>query len=762
MRVRGRRWLRAGGAAAAGARQSLVSVLDAARGEIVGSGVYLGEGQVLTCSHVVNDALGRDLFAQDEPAGTPVGVAFPYAAPGAAIPARTVGWIPARRAVPGGVPQPARTGEFLWYGDLALLELTTGVPAPVRPMNWARMVEGQEVRAWHGSGQPFSYADGSVQSCDELVGFVDSTLRGAAINPGYSGGPLWCEEQGAAVGVVLGVMEPPPGPFHSHQVTRRTIVLPWQTVQAELGAVDGQRTTAGSGTSPVGPHAHPDAGRPLDTVDPATRHSCTALVADLLADPGRRAEHGLRLAQELGLDVTPDVPAVDDIVEILLTRPRAIASFVEGLIAPDPGAARKLLALGRAATVPGLLSVREHSWLLDLMSKDVRDRFPEAAREALPHTTLFDDLPAPGQSPVQPYDPAAARAEDDETAVRLIAALEEFWGDSAPVPDGSPRVPALLRAVEYLAATCVPDRMQRFWEWSEQVARRLGVASEALGERRADAAGWARRRRKRAGPPSPRLTVRLTPCSANTYRCEAWYDAGTGGDERQVLVEDEPRAPAELVRLLHRILVRETVSIGPAPVVPLLEVLLDPDHLDVPVDQWDNEPSPEQLPVVLGAEYAVVVRCPDARRRAPESLRHWQARWAELDNGAVLRLDQRHTKQLQVYGLLKEDLTVARVIIDCAPQHRAALRAVCLALGVPVIVWDRQEAAGTRGDQLTGLLLNGPARGLPHRVRRHRARALAESDGTVTAALTPALMWDDASRPPPRPLWIDPTGEEPM
>lgn len=762
MRVKARRWLRTGGAGAVEARQSLACVLDTARGVVVGSGVYLGDGRILTCSHVVNDALGRDPFAQDEPTGTTVGVAFPHAEPGVAIPARTVAWIPARRALANGASQPARTGDFVWSGDLALLELATPVPAPVRPMNWARMAEGQEVRAWHGSGQPFSYADGSVQSCDELVGFVDSTLRGAAINPGYSGSPLWCEDQQAAVGIVLGVMEPPTGGFHSQQVIRRTIVLPWQTVQAELGAVDGHHPAAAYGASPAGPDAHPDAGRPLSVVDPAIRHSCTALVAGLLADPGRCAEHGLRLAQELGLDVTPQVPAVDDIVEVLLTRHRAIATFVEGLTASDRAAARSLLALGRAAAVPGLLSVREYDWLLDLMSKDVRDRFPEAAREALPHTTLFDDLPALAHAPAQPWDPAGARADDDRTTVRLIAALEEFWGDSAPVPDGSPRVPALLRAVEYLAATCVPDRMQRFWEWSEQVARRLGVAGEALGERRDDAAGWARRRRKAAGPPSPRLTVRLTPCSASTYRCEAWYDSGTGGDERQVLVEDEPRAPAELVRLLHRILFRETSSLGPASVVPLLEVLLEPDHLDIAVDQWDNAASPDEFPVVLGAEYAVVVRCPDARRRAPESLRHWQARWAELDNGRVLRLDQRHTKPLQVYGLLKEDLTVARVIIDCAPQHRAALRAVCLALGVPVIVWDRQEPAGSRGDQLIGLLLNGPARGLPHRVRRHRARALAESDGTATAVLSPALMWDDASRPPPRPLWIDPTGEEPM
>lgn len=758
MRGKGRRWLRTGDA---GARPSLVSVLGAARGEVVGSGVYLGEGRVLTCSHVVNEALGRDWFAQHEPTGPPVEVAFPAEESCAPLAARTVTWIPARCTVSGAAPpRPARTGDATWYGDLALLELAGGAPASVRPIEWAKMAQGQEVRAWYAGGQPFTYADGSVQSCDEWLGFVDSQLRGAAIGPGYSGGPLWCEDQEAAVGIVLGVMEPPTDRFGSAQVIRRTIVLPWQAIQAELHA----------GTPPLAavPPPTPPGGRPLAPVDPATRHSLTALVAGLLADPGKRTEQGGRLADELDLDTTQAVPSADDIVEILLTRHRAIATFTEGLPAGDRANAQKLLALGRAALIPGLLSVREHAWLLDLLSKDLRGRFPEAAREALPHTTLFDEPPALADPPRhEASDTMTTSATDATTAIdvgRLIAALEEFWGDSAPVPDGSPRVPALLRAVEYLAATCGPKQMRDFWEWSEQVAHRLGVAREALSERRDDGADWARRRRERTGPPSPRLTVRLTRCSAETYRCEAWYDPGTGssGTERQVVADDEPHESAEIVCLLHRVLVRETASAGPSAVVPLVEVLLDPEDLDVAVDQWENEASPYEIPLVLGAEYAVVVRCPEVRRRAPESVQHWRSRWAEIDRGGLLRLDHRHTTPRQVYGLLKADLAVARVIIDCPPQHRAALRAVCLVLGVPVVVWDRQPTHGTPSDQLTALLLNGPVRNLPHRVRRHRARALAESDGTTgTATLVPALVWDDASRPPPRPLWIDPTVEEP-
>jgi hypothetical protein len=322
-------------------------------------------------------------------------------------------------------------------------------------------------------------------------------------------------------------------------------------------------------------------------------------------------------------------------------------------------------------------------------------------------------------------------------------------------------VPALLRAVEYLAATCVPKQMRDLWAWSEQVAQRIGVVREALGERREDAADWAKRRRERTGPSSPRLTVQLTHCEGGTYQCAAWYDPGTNTDamERQVVATDEPCKPAEIVRLLHTVLVRETASSTvPSAVVPLIEVLVGPEDLDIAVDRWDNDAQAHEMPVVLGAEYAVVVRCPELRRQAPESLQHWRSRWAQIDRSKLLRLDNRYTKPLQVYGLLKADLAVARVVVECAPQHRASVRAVSLALGVPVVVWDRRADSRSSGDQLTALLLNGSARGLPHRVRRHRARVLAESDGETV--VEPALVWDDASRPPPRPVWTDPTEEE--
>ncbi|MBL1101749.1 VMAP-C domain-containing protein [Streptomyces coffeae] len=717
-----------------------MSVVSPSSRSVVGGGVYLGERRVLTCSHVVNDALGRNAFAQEAPEGMPVRLAFPCRA-GAedeTFSARPVVWIPARRPGPGS--RPAGNGDLTWSGDLAVLELADDPPPDVRPMRWAALAEGQDVRAWYGSGLPFTYADGSVRLHAGSLAYIDSELRGAAMGPGYSGGPLWCDEEQAAVGIVLGVLEPPAGGFDSGHVVRRTVALPWQALEAELSHARLPRN------APASSH------RVLDiTVDPADLHAITAVLSEVLGDPQVRAAHAQRLAEELGLPVTPaTVPSVDEVVDVLVTRHRAVAVLAEGLAKTEPDATLKLLSLGRAALIPGMLSVREHRWLFDLLPGEAPSRLAAAARAALPDSILFQtaDLPSPLDE------------SEDQSTEQLVEALEEYWGDSAPVPDGTPRVPALLRAVEYLAATCEAKVTRKMQDWCEAVAKRLGVAQAALQERRDDATAWAGRRRAHHAAAQPRLTVQLTRCAPGTYRCASWYHPGSVNDEvdRQVLADDDPRTPAELTRLLHTILVRETAA-AERSAVPVIEVLLDADDLDEPVERWANEAEDAEeyeIPLVLGAEYAVVVRCPELRRQA-ERLHSWRARWAQLDRGGLLRLDQQHATSLQVYGLLKADLNVARVIIDCHSQHRAALRAVCLVLGVPVVMWDRDAPGGPRSDQLAALMLNGPVRGLPHRVRRQRARALGEADAGSPA---PALIWDDATRLPPLPYWSDPTCEE--
>ncbi|MFF0791718.1 trypsin-like peptidase domain-containing protein [Streptomyces spiralis] len=740
--MRRTRWLR-GDREEPGAQQpvrsSLVSVMGLASAAVVGGGVYMGDALVLTCAHVVNDSLGRNSFEQRSPDDTVVRVAFPGAAePHRAYAAEVVSWIPARH--PSSEARPARRGDRTWAGDLALLRLVDAPPADVRAVRWSAMTEGQKVRAWFGGGQQFTYADGFVRLCDTAIAYVDSALVGAAIGPGYSGGPLWCEEEEASVGIVLGVIEPAPGDFSAGQVVRRTITVPWQAIDKELDRAYFRRPAEDAPPRPSTPAVHP-----------AARHAIATVVAEALADPAVRAAHASRLAEELDLDVAPDATAgVDEIVDVLVSRPRAVAALCESMRQSAPDAALQLLYIGKMALIPGMLSPSEHQWLMELLPPQAAARLAEAAKAALPDSTFFEEL----------TDPPERLLDEHERLLRLIEKLEEFWGDSAPVPDNTPRVPALLRAVEYLAAVCEEPTAGGLRGWSESVARRLGVAQAALRERRDDAGSWAQGERS-ATHRQPRLTVELTRVTHGTpatFRCAAWYTSGREDEtDRRVLADDEARTPAAITRVLHDILKREG-AVATSAKVPVIEFLMEADDLDEPVDAWHNEPADGEVPVVLGAEYTVHLRCPHLRRDADQQ-RSWRSRWAHLERGKLVRLDLRHSTVLQVYGLLKADLDASRVILACDVQHRERLRAVCLLLGVPVVLWDRAKPSASRNDQVTALMLNGPIRGLPLRVRQHRARALAE---TSPDTLAPALVWDDASQLPPTFRWSGPTGQEPI
>ncbi|MBL1290845.1 trypsin-like peptidase domain-containing protein [Streptomyces sp. For3] len=711
-----------------------MSVLSPGTARVVGSGVYVGGRRLLTCAHVVNEALGRAMFTRPAPENASLQVGFPCLPEGPALPARLVAWKPAHRA---GAPDiPVQLGEPLWGGDLAVLELAEEPGDPVAPAPWQYMDRGQEVRAWYGDGASFTYADSNVGAVHQDHGFVDGAPRGAAIGPGYSGGPLWCEKEQAAVGLVLGVMSPPDGPFRAENVQRRAIVAPWQSVERFLAA---QEMTAGT--------APGDTGRlPPRQVAPVLRHKLHKVVLSLLPDEEQRLRHTHRVLSALGLpgDSAADA-SVAALVDLVLTRPRAAAVLTDELPGRLRETALKLLSLCRGALVPGILTPLELASLLDLLDGEPGRLLEEAARDALVNTTFWDE----------PLD--ALRGDPDDAVRGLVLALENYWGDSAST-DTPHRVPALLTAVEYVAALTAPGQRRELREWVAAVAERTGVHESVLLSRRTDAEDWARARRSRTTPAEPRLTVQLARDQSGGHRCTVWYDPGTGQDGalRLVRSDDDPRVPQEVARLVQDILLREVPAAVRVRSSPLIEFLVEPEDLDLPVDHWDDGDADGGFPSVLGVEYAVVVRCPELRTQSLKRLRAWETRSVGFPSGGFARLMPEHSEPEHVYKLLHQDQKTGRLAVGCAPEHRPRLQVVCLAHGIPVVLWDRNDSP-RRIDQLTALMLNGHPRSLPERVRAHRARTLGGS-GEDTVA--PVLVWDDASRTPPEPYWSDPSWED--
>ncbi|PKV95223.1 trypsin-like peptidase [Amycolatopsis echigonensis] len=156
-----------------------------------GGGFLVAPGRVATCAHVVADALGIRRNAP-RPDGT-VEVEFPLLATNSRITARVVDW------------QPESSDGV---GDIAVLRLETpeppgAVPAPSRITDDVR---GHSIRTF---GFPFDQ-DAGIWVEGKLLGAqstgriqIETDDRQWRIERGFSGAPVWDDDAGGVVGMVV-------------------------------------------------------------------------------------------------------------------------------------------------------------------------------------------------------------------------------------------------------------------------------------------------------------------------------------------------------------------------------------------------------------------------------------------------------------------------------------------------------------------------------------------------------------------------------
>ncbi|WP_432079671.1 NACHT domain-containing protein [Streptomyces sp. YPW6] len=173
-------------------------------GAVVGGGVLVTDENavvsVLTCAHVINMALGRHQFASDKPTSDSVTVAFP-SVPGQRCSAHVTGWWPARslRDEEGTFSGTERR----WRGDIATLRVTDALPKQVRPVRLAAPSLGQSAWSWFGSGEPTSVVRVHVSAVADDWLVLSGAPTGHAVQPGYSGSPLWDRKLQAVVGILV-------------------------------------------------------------------------------------------------------------------------------------------------------------------------------------------------------------------------------------------------------------------------------------------------------------------------------------------------------------------------------------------------------------------------------------------------------------------------------------------------------------------------------------------------------------------------------
>ncbi|PWI13857.1 hypothetical protein DI272_06630 [Streptomyces sp. Act143] len=168
-------------------------------GGVVGAGFLIAPDTVCTCAHVVAHALGREevVRSRDVPEGAvtldfPLLRDTPHGRRG--YPTRTSAWEPV--VEDGG-------------GDIALLRLPEELPEVVRPVPLVSGTElwGHRFRAlgFPAGSEHGQWAQGRVR--DRVgagwIALSEEFDRLRRISPGFSGSPVWDEELGGVIGMVV-------------------------------------------------------------------------------------------------------------------------------------------------------------------------------------------------------------------------------------------------------------------------------------------------------------------------------------------------------------------------------------------------------------------------------------------------------------------------------------------------------------------------------------------------------------------------------
>jgi trypsin-like peptidase len=160
---------------------------------ICGVGLLVSKHHLLTCAHVVADALGLPDNTDESPRAK-VNVDFPMIAPGQILTGHVVLWQPPRANNDGG--------------DIVVLELDSVLPAGAQPVSMV-LADDMWGHQFGTVGFP-SLHDNGVNSSGVLRGQnaagwvqmdVDST--GYRIAKGFSGAPVWDIQLHCVVGVVV-------------------------------------------------------------------------------------------------------------------------------------------------------------------------------------------------------------------------------------------------------------------------------------------------------------------------------------------------------------------------------------------------------------------------------------------------------------------------------------------------------------------------------------------------------------------------------
>lgn len=237
-------------------------------GEIVGAGLHVGGGRVITCAHVVRQA------AEDDAApGAMVAFDLPLG-DGEVRTARVV-------EIAAGADGSADDVAVLQADEPATLPATPGL----RRASW----RGLRVRAF---GFPTNHDDGvwahgrlDGPRADRVIQWTEVDATGTKVRGGFSGTPAWSEETGAFAGIVTGY-DTAPGSFVAFVIPPELLPLPAERVER---LTEGVRDLPGAPATKIEGFLTAYLGTASEPVSFGGRGRELAALDAWLASPSQRA-----------------------------------------------------------------------------------------------------------------------------------------------------------------------------------------------------------------------------------------------------------------------------------------------------------------------------------------------------------------------------------------------------------------------------------------------------------------------------------------
>lgn len=683
----------------------------------VGAGVLVDSRRIVTCAHVIGEAL--DLSDLSQAPGGLVTIDFPQCAESEIRTATVVaeGWFP------------GRTGSGA--GDLAMLEVLGDEVRCTRPAP-LRYAGGNGRKVFGVLGHPAGH-DMGTWARTTLTGIggparewmqLDAVATiGSRIQPGFSGAGLLDEEDGAVVGVVV-VAERTPQDRVAWMIPVEVICGYWPDLR-RLVRPGPQAQRAFAARAPLLPAA--DAER-LALMMLALRGISDRLSRGLFVTAIENKFAGRLVVRR---DEDDDLRDTVALIQACLEHPGALHELVERLRvyhtrdADERRRVEEIAAVAEGADPAPLLDATNRNRLYRMLA-------------ALADRITSDMVRSAYRSAVGPLSSEPITAYDLPSVIRVL--------ESATT--GADGLPPLLAFLEGLSRQLPEDAASDLRGWVDEFALRDDIPRHLISRLRLS------QPRADEEEPTSYLLAELLDFGADEARYLSQVTLLRGNrrdwppNARVLHGATTPLDVTEIPRLFDSVLddMWELPDIDIDELV--IEFLLPLELLSLAVDQWQVQA--EELAHPLCVEHHVVVRYRD-RSRVKRGYGQWRektrrlregkatVRWADPnDNAATGRLFNELFRGGAPCLALEQPPVLSRSLGGDAVS--AGIRA-----GVPVIIWCRDKAsAGSFAAQLGAHLGQQSVLDVPALVQRMRSDFVTSSfppGGHIT------LVWDLADEP---------------